>query len=467
MIARMKDIWGKLNKEVLICIMFVIVVLAHGLVYAFIVPMGQVPDEMAHYEMIEQEFGTTGYVEELNSGVFAAGGYEAVKWHPDVKVNPEAVASIASARFSKPLYLSDFHPSYMILRHLPAGLGFYLGIAFGLPMLTCTYLAEIFSVLFFVGIGLLTIRTAPVKKEIFAFCMLIPVTLQQCASVSYDAVLIPLAFLLFAYVLRLYEQDRPIRWKQIFCVAGLALVLLIAKMPYVLMALTLLIIPASRFELKIGKRIEIAHLIRKYWYIVLLFLAALIGLGFYLFRENSLVKTMLADVLSLGDFIRMLGRTFKQNAYEYYYMLIGVFGWLESRVSAFFVVIFTGVLVWLNASRTEKPSREINAGRRLWLLFVFALVSLVSLIGLQEWTYQFFGANTTGGIEVFRAHINNLDYIVGFQGRYITPVLPVLLVATSGIINRKNKKTCWFVQVAYYTYAFIMVYHVLQARYWG
>ena len=478
MTACAKNLWDKWTgsafvaffrrrRVTILYILFIAVALAQGLAYSFLVPMGQVPDELSHYDLMEQEFGTDGYTEELQNRLFVAGGFEAVKWHPDVKVNPDAVAAVAQEKFTKGLSITDFHPTVRIVCHLPAGIVFYLGVLLGLPMLTCTYLAEIFSVLFFVGIGFLTIRTAPVKKEIFAFCLLIPETLQQCASVSYDAVLIPVAFLLFAYVLRLYERETPVRWKQLCAVAGLSLVLLLIKPPYVLIGLTLLMIPASKFELKIGKKIEIAHLIRKYWYVALLLLAVVGGLGVYLTRNSSIMKTILADVISLGDFIRMLTRTFRQNAGEYLHMMIGVFGWLESRVSVLFVVICMCVMVWLNAARVERPAREINAGRRVWLAVVFFFVAMASLIGIQEWSYQFLGADTVGGIEVFQNHINNLDHIIGYQGRYLTPALPVLLVALSGKLNRENRKTYWLVQAGYYAYAFIMVFHVLRTRYWG
>ena len=456
-----------LRKTVILYCLFVIAALTQGITYSFLFPPEQVPDEIAHYEMIEEEFGTDGYAEELKTGLFTPGGYDAMPWHYDIKVNYKAAESVESIRFTKPLMITDFHPTIMIVRHLPAGIGFYLGIGFGLPILTCTYMAEIFSVLFFVAIGFLVIRTAPVKKEIFAFCLLLPESLQQCASVSYDAVTIPVAFLLFAYVLRLYEQEKLVRWKQVFCVGGLSLVLLIVKPPYALIALTLLMIPADRFNLKIGKRIELAHIIRKYWYVVLFVIVIAGGLIIYALRDNSLIKTIIADVLSIGDFARMLTRTFRQLGYEYLYMMVGVFGWIDSRVSASFLILVYGMMVWLNTARVEKPTREINIGRRALLLAIFVLSLLVILVALQEWSYQALQADVVSGVSVFRVHINNLESIIGFQGRYVIPLLPVLLVALSGTARRKNTYRYWLVQGIYYIYAFVTVINILQGRYWA
>ena len=333
------------HRKSLLYGLFVIVSLICGLTYAYLLPFGQVPDELAHYEMIEEEFGTEGYYNQLQDVLWIQGGYEDVKWHPDVKVNAEAVASIKNTRFSHRLALSDFHPSIRIFRHLPAGIGFYLGIALDLPILSCTYLAELFSVLFFVGMGLLTIKTAPVKKEIFAFCLLIPETLQQCASVSYDSVTIPITFLLFAYILHLYERDKSVQWKQISVVIFMVFVLLVTKPPYALVMLTLFMIPSAHYDLRIGKKTEAVHLIKKYWYIVLTLIILIGGLGVYHFRDTSIMKTIIADILSIGDFARMLVRTFNKTGYETFYMMVGEFGWLDSRGPESFLLLFTGMLV--------------------------------------------------------------------------------------------------------------------------
>ena len=460
--------WNSLKyRKTILYLLFAVCALAQGLVYSFMIPLGQVPDEFTHYEMMEQEFGTEGYIAELKSEVYTAGGYENMPWRADVKVDNAAAAAVAGKQFSRRPGLTEFHPNIMIFRHLPAGIGFYLGTALGLPMMTCTYLAEIFSVLFFAGIGTLALKTAPVKKEIFALCLLIPESLQQCASVSYDATTIPLAILLFAWILRLYEDGTTVRWKHMLGIAGISFVLLITKPPYALIALTVFMIPAGQFELKIGKKIEMARLIRKYWYIAGILVLLLCGGGVYYLRNTSTMKTMIADVLCIGDFARMLGRTFKQLGYEYLHMMVGVFGWLDSRVSYGFVALFVGMTVWLNAARVEKPERELNAGRRWWMVFVFLLALLLSLIALQEYSYQILGADVVGGIDVFQQHVKNLDTIIGFQGRYIIPILPVLLVAVSGKTERKASKGYYLLQIAYYVYAFITVIGILQGRYWA
>lgn len=464
-LAKTNRIWEQKNRTILY-IVFIIAALIQGIAYSFLLPFGQVPDEPAHYDLIEKEFGTEGYAGELINGVWHPGGYSNLPRNSTAKVNPEEVASVSSSHFSKPLSLTSFHPTFRIFRHLPAGLGFYLGIALGLPMLTCTYLAEIFAVLFYVGIGFLVLKVAPVKKEIFAFCLLIPECLQQCASVSYDAVLIPVSMLLFAYILNLYNREELIHWKQVCLVAVMTFVIFVSKAPYALIALTVFIIPSERFELKIGQKIEIAHLIRKYRIWILPAMVALCGLGVYLMRDNPQIKTAIADVLSLPDFLKLLKRTFTQYGFDRITQLVGVFGWLDSQVTAGFVLLFAGMMVWLNTNRTESPKRELSFGRRIWMILVAAFAAWICEVAIQEYTYKFLSYDASVGIDQYREYIRNLDSILGFQGRYWIPVLPVVLVGLSGKTTRKGTPGYYLIQVAYYAYAFVTVVQILRYRYW-
>lgn len=464
-LAKKKRIWGRRNVTILYAV-FIAAALIQGITYSFLIPMGQVPDEMAHYDLIEREFGTQGYVAELANGVWQSGGYSNMPGHAETKMNREASASIALNRFSTPLSLTSFHPTFRIFRHMPAGLGFYLGIALGLPMLTCTYLAEIFSVLFYTGIGFLVLKTTPVKKEIFAFCLLIPMCLQQCASVSYDAVLIPVSMLLFAYILNLYNRKEPIRWKHVCLVTVMTFVIFVSKAPYALIALTVCIIPADRFELKIGQKIEISHLIRKYRIWILLTVAALGGLGVYLMRDNPQIKTAIADILSLPDFLKLLRRTYGELGFYHITQLVGMFGWLDSRVSNGIVLLFIGMMVWLNTVRTESPARELNSGRRIWIILVAVVITLICEIAIQEYTYKFYSYDANVGIDQYRNYIREIDMILGFQGRYWIPILPVGLVGLSGKVTRKGTIGYYAVQVVYYAYIFITVVQLLRYRYW-
>ena len=454
------------HRETVLCLLFAAAALFQGLVYSWKVPFGQTPDEITHYQYIEAEFGTTGYAGELVNGLYFPAGLDKLPRNEKEKVDQAALEAASQNHFSTPLSLGSFHPQITAIRHLPCGIGFYLGIAFGLPMIWCTRLAEIFSVLFYTGIGFLIIRTTPVKKEIFAFCLLIPQVLQMCSSVNYDAVLIPCSFLLIAYILKLFYTETPVRWRNLALILFLVVVLALVKLPYALIGLILLIIPADQYRLNIGRKFEAARFIRKYRYLILLLLAAAVVGGMFLFRDTVYVKTILSDLADLPAFIALLRRNVIAQTEFHITQMVGMFGWLDSRVPVLLMIAFFIMMTYLNATVTDATAEKLNTGRRIWLIFVFFAMVLLIEVVFQVWSYEFMEWDTTADLTAYKGYISQLPTILGVQGRYWIPGLPVLLVGASGIVQRKGKKVFWASQIIYYAICFITVLRVLNLRYW-
>ncbi len=459
--------WLKQRETTLICLVFAVAALVQGLFYAFSVPFSQTPDELTHYELIEAEFGTSGYTQEMIDGVYLPAGLQALPFNYDAKVNTAALDAVSRTLFSKPLTLGSFRPGISALRHLPAGIGFYLGIAMDLPMLWCACLAEIFSVLFYVFMGCAALKLAPVKKDIFAFCLLMPQTLQLVSSVNYDSVLIPCSFFLSAYILNLYYTGSIVRWRNLFLILFLTFVVTLIKPPYAMIALALFIIPLKQFRLKIGRKFDLALFLRKYWYAaVLLFLAAA-GAGIYLFRDNPFLKTILADVLSLPQFAGLLFRTYRALGTEHVIQLVGQFGWLDSSVSSMFIFVFLMMAVYLNSTTLEVTERKLSVPRRIWLAAVFVFAFVLTEIAMQCWSYGYLNWDTGADLSAFRDYIGYLPNILGFQGRYWIPCLPLLLVGLSGPAQRTSRKWYWLVQIGFYAVSFLSVMQILSLRYFG
>ncbi len=459
--------WVKQRKAILLYSLFGLVMLVLGLFYAFTLPFAQVPDELTHYQMMEEEFGTTGYVDEMISRLYFPAGLHALPWNYNAKVDTLALQSVSHVFFSQPLSLSSFHPKINAIRHLPSGIGFYLGIAMELPILWCACLAEIFSVLFYVGIGIAALRMAPVKKDIFAFCLLMPMTLQQCSSVNYDAVLIPCSFLLFAYILKLFYSNSKIRWRNLLVVFILTIILLIIKPPYILIALSILIIPLRRYRLKLGKRFEIMSFARKYKLIVLVLVACGIGVALYVFRNNSSVALILSDILEFPKFISLLIRTYRSLFYTHIIQMVGRFGWLDSSVSSIFIILFFIMLTYLSSATSEMENTKLTASRRVWLLLVFIASFLLIEIAMQGWSYDYLEWGSKVDLATFRSYIAKLNTILGVQGRYWIPILPILLISLSCPTQRKHREIYWFSQFIFYAISFQHVMIVLVERYWG
>ena len=94
-----------------------------------------------------------------------------------------------------------------VIKHLPATIGIYIGIIFGLPAFWVLQLGELFALLFYSYICYKALQIMPIKKNMMAWFMIFPMALQQAASINYDAVLIPLCYLFISYMLYLkYEK---------------------------------------------------------------------------------------------------------------------------------------------------------------------------------------------------------------------------------------------------------------------
>jgi uncharacterized membrane protein len=92
----------------------------------------------------------------------------------------------------------------------------------------------------------IAIRIIPVFKWLFTMAGLLPMTLYQFASLSYDATTIGLSFLLISMILRLaFSEDIDIK-RSVFWIFIISVLLATSKPPYFLIALSFLIIPVAR-----------------------------------------------------------------------------------------------------------------------------------------------------------------------------------------------------------------------------
>ena len=445
---------------------FILIALFEGLIYAFLFPCAQIPDEYNHYMAIENSFGTTGYAKEMKKILYKKAGYGSLIGNLEKRVDREKSEKYSSRKFSQPFKLSNFHPNIGVLKYLPAGLGFYLGIMLGLPILTCTHLAEIFATLFFVFIGALTIKLTPVKKDMFMFCMLIPMTLQQCSSVNYDSVLIPLCFLLFAFILNLRFREKKIGWKDIIICLVLTGIIAVIKVPYIFILGALLIIPHDRFDLKIGGKFEVAGFIRRFWYIFIILACIMVVLVGFVGRNNENVKTIIANVLEFSRFKTVMTNTYKAMGPHHITGIVGLFSWHEISVSMGFVLLFFIVMTYMNTDLRENVIKYISGLGRAWLLILSIIMILLVYIAMQTWTYKTMGLDLAGDVTAFRSYLSNIETIQGVQGRYFIPVLPMILAALSGTRKAKNRIVYYTVQYGFYAFSFLNVVYHIYVRFW-
>ena len=225
----------------------VILIFIVGLIMSFAVPTWETPDEYTHLWMIGESIGVEDFSEKIADNIEL--DQKRIEFHPEEKVHmDDQIESM------------EMHPSYTrremmprsvslsVIKHLPATIGILLGILLGVPAYWVLQLGEVFSLLFYACICYLALKMIPVKKEMMAFLMLFPMTIQQVSSINYDAVLLPMCCLFIAYILYLKFEKEEIGIRQITFVAVMWLIFTYIKMPYGLLGLIFFIIPVDKIK---------------------------------------------------------------------------------------------------------------------------------------------------------------------------------------------------------------------------
>ena len=298
------------------------------------------------------------------------------------------------------------------LGYMPQALGLKVGQILGLSALGDFYLARIFNLIASVVLVYWAIRIIPFGKIILLLIGLLPMTIQQFASLGYDPLHIASTFLFIAYIVKLaYEKDRKITTTQIWALLAIALLGFNVKIGYVALSLLVFALPVSKFKNK-----------KQYWIFMIGFVLInlIIFAGVYKYFQGTVeadaadskinAAKQLAYVISHP--INFLHIFFNQiyNSFDFFLeTTLFKSGWLKkSMPQLWYVAMIFGMVLFV------KNSEEVvNLTRRQRFIFltVFLANFTISFLGLYlVW-------NNVGS-----------DKIRGMQGRYFLGIFPLLLL---------------------------------------
>ncbi len=304
---------------------------------------------------------------------------------------------------------------YSPLPYVPEAIAIAVGRSFGMGPLALLYAARLANALAAVVLLALAVRTAPVAREAFAFVGLMPMALYQYASASPDAMTIATALLFTAIATRAIVRG----WtgRSVAAAALLGAVFCSHKLVYAPILLIGLV-PAMA-----GGRDRLRT-------IALSGLVALFALGVAIgwFALNSgLALTRLPDTDVHAQAAFLLGRpmafpsilwaSLQRYAMPYYFGMVGAIGWLVVPLptTAYMFALF-GMILAVLIRWPDEPVLPRLVG--LWQsLLVVGGIALVGLALYLTW-------NTVGS-----------PVILGVQGRYFLPLLPLLLLACHGLLR--------------------------------
>lgn len=438
-----------------------------GVIMMNLVPTWQTPDELTHLGMIGSEIGK----EDAFSYILyedAEFGMNRIMGNPDEKVDR---AELAEAMTGTPQYnREEMMPESMgisIVRHLPATLGILLGILLGLPTYWVLLLGELCALLFYVLICHTALKIMPIKKELFAIVMLMPMALQQAGSLNYDAVVLPLCFLLIAYIFKLKFQDE-ITLMDFVKLLGIWLVITYIKMPYCLIIFLVFILPIEKIHVRVGK-LEINELfIRKVRVPVCIFGMIIAGVAVYLLRDVFYVEMILSLITEWKRSLYLFFQTGVTHTGSLIVSTVGNFGWLDTPIRGdFALMVFVMITAFALVNNDNKTEVQLRTWDRIVIwgtaiaLCVFTATAMINhtimmILYGSEW------ADKTYDI---RSALYQIPYIGGIQGRYYLPFVSLLFIPLPQV-KRINKKIVWSAVALFEIVMFIYIIHKLLGRYW-
>jgi len=421
------------------------VFLVTGAVLAFMMlvmlPPASVPDELDHmisaYEKVNELYGLD--TESPETAYLEMADYEAMQ---DFEATPTMTELdtiknelLTADREEGSTIVSHTNMRAPLLGYLPGVIAILTARALNLNGYMLWMLGRVVAIIFYLFFMYLAIKIIPFGKAAMFIIALLPMTIQQCCSYSYDGLLIECTCIIVAVLTKaMYQKEEKMKKYEIVVLVYACLMTALCKggcyMPLVLLVL---FVPSERFATK--KKAWIAKL-------------GLIGItGFaWLGRTFSYVLYVLAPTgtesttLSYTDaeaytvsdifhnlwlFILPAARTAINDCGGYFLSMFGTqLGWLDINVTYWMpVLMFVMILIALIPLEDHENEGIISAPYKGFIfLCCMITVGLVFMSMFLDWTPK------------------QSLFIWGIQGRYFLPLLPalMLLFRSKHMVLKKN-----------------------------
>lgn len=410
--------------------LFAALVFIFGLIFLFTISPISVPDEITHFDAVydlsciflrrpvDTSFMTLdGFSNHLN----VCSGY--------LRVLHELGGSFDFNGSARQNILTDMWTLTYSVEYVPQIIGFSAALLLGRNMVTAFMLGRLFNLLFYVLCVYIAIERSPKFKVLLGLSSLMPMAIQQAASLSYDNFINALSLVLLSALIRAVFSGEKLRVKELLFILIPAALLAPAKGIYCLIIILFLFIPNECFSgLKVGKKGCFALLLGA---CVLMFAA--VSLPSVIRIMNSVRPgleisgesqyTVSYIFTHPFDTLKIFADTF--NAYILQW-LGGAVGYTLSTYTldlpVWIVPVYFALLI-LSAQNVSGDEISLPRGMRTSLLLYSAFVIFAFMMTM------------------FLTWIRDTDrIIVGVQGRYFIPIIPVLMIClNSGLVELKRR----------------------------
>ena len=265
------------------------------------------------------------------------------------------------------------------------------------------------------------IQIFPLNKMILFAVGLLPMTMQQVCSFSYDSVLLGLCFFLISYILWLIYTKEVVELKDVLILVCVVSGIVMIKYIYIPIIGLLLFIPKHKINFRVDRKkiaVSMFGMLSMFEIGSKMTLITEAAAKNMQIRSDGLYKYSIGYVISnLGDTLIVVTRTvFEKISFFVESMIANPLGWVEIQLPNIIVLGFAIVLIFsaIPNHRSPKITKRMMVTAGFIVVIVSGLVLAAMLI-----SYTYVGADT----------------ILGVQGRYFLPVLPLVLLIVQGNKN--------------------------------
>ena len=301
---------------------------------------------------------------------------------------------------------------------MPQAIGIFITRIFGGNILVQIYAARITNLIVYILFTYFAIKKIPFKKFAIFMITFLPITIQEAASLSPDALTNAICIFFVAYILELMYSKEKISRKDMICLGVTSVIVSLVKIIYLPLCALVFLIPNEKFN---SKNEKINSKKMKYIVLITIFmLSVVLNLGWLKYAnshyrqayEGANPKEQIAFVLQ--DPYRYLTTCFRDVHLRLDYYVQGLLGndlsHLDIDMSRimqlplFILVIFSFIC---DENENIKPNWKIKAYFGIIILAVIALL----------YTSEYISWNTVGNF-----------WVNGVQPRYYIPLLLMLAV---------------------------------------
>lgn len=334
--------------------------------------------------------------------------------------------------------------------YLPSILGITLARLLGVNGILLIYFGRILNFAVFVALCYFGIQKASHCRLLLFMVSMLPMTVHQAVSLSSDGILYGMVILFIGLCLSYILEDCSLDYRQLIPLAVLSVFIAAGHDLYFFLPLLAFMIPKHRFNDKKQYWLGMAEVAGSGFLAFLILKAgkmiSIAGSTVHWFAEETAGFSFSFLLLHPIRFVEMILGTLEENGSQFLESIIGTDTLIHMQVPYLVMIAFVILLVISSLKRQDVPM-YFDRKRRLYILGVLMAVSgFIFAFGLLAYTPA---ASTV---------------IMGVQGYYFIPVLPLLLlllrnktVVLTNIVNKSVITICALLHLLVLANSFVKI----------